>query len=241
MRNNIGFFVSATLLLAGCGAANGPETSQTKALVSSSQARKAFDIVKAIDYIPFNYIIDGCYARSLYMSMELAAEGIPSSSHYIFGYLLPTQSVSWGYHVAPLLKIKGEEPWILDPAFQTEPLRLSSWIDKNNSLGSYTTEIKAGSAYFDEAGRTSEFNNDHMIQNFAEMPTFLTSDISSACATMWNYIANQYSSADQTRTVRAKLIARTTELAGRLADLRKLDVDGASYDSNYSCRRALGL
>jgi hypothetical protein len=32
--------------------------------------------VKSIDYLPFRYKADGCTARALYMSTELAAEGI---------------------------------------------------------------------------------------------------------------------------------------------------------------------
>lgn len=233
--------VSVTLFLAACGQVKAPQSSETKAIVSLAQADEAFEIVQAIDYIPFNYIVDGCYARSLYMSMELAVKGIPSSSHYIYGYLQPTDEVSWSYHVAPLLKIKGQEAWILDPAFETEPLRLSAWIAKNNSQGRYTTEVKAGSAYFDQSGRTAEFDAIHLIQNFDEMPTFLTSDITSACTTMYNYIPAQNQTAATSRAQRAKLLTQTQVLTDALNELGKLENDGGSYDANSACNRALSL
>lgn len=242
MRSSLlGMFVSATLLSAACGRVKAVQSSETKAIVTPAQAEEAFDIVKAIDYIPFNYIIDGCYARSLYMSMELAAKGIPSSAHYIYGYLQPTNDVSWSYHVAPLLKIKDQEPWILDPAFEIEPLRLSAWIAKNHAQGRYTTEVKAGSAYFDESGRTAQFDADHLIQNFADMPTFLTSDIANACTTLYNYIPQQDQSAAQSRAQRAKLLTQTQVLADALKERAKLENDGRSYDANNACNQALGL
>jgi hypothetical protein len=241
MLKTLGFVVSTTVLLSACGQGKAPQNSESKAIVSSAQAEEAFEIVKSIDYIPFNYIVDGCYARSLYMSMELAAQGIPSSAHYIYGYLLPTDDVSWSYHVAPLLKISGQEAWILDPAFEVEPLRLSAWIKKNNSQGRYSTEVKAGSAYFDQTGRTSEFDASHLIQNFQEMPTFLTSDIASACTTMYNYIPEQNQSSAQSRAQRAKLLTQTQVLVGALDELGKLENDGGSFDANSACERAVGL
>lgn len=165
MRKQLFFFSLFTL--AACGQ-NSTQTSESKALVSQQQAAEAFAIVKDIDYLPFTYIVDGCYARSLYMSLELAAEKIPSSAHYVLGYLQPTQAVTWSYHVAPLLQLKDstQEPWIIDPAFETGPLTRTKWIEKNfaasdEELGSRadntTTLIRAGSAYFDVNRRATRY------------------------------------------------------------------------------------
>lgn len=240
MRSLLALLGTTLLLASACGRPQNQD-SQSKALVSQTQADEAFAIVKAIDYIPFAYIEDGCYARALYMSMELAAQGIPSSAHYIYGNLRPNEDVSWWYHVAPLLKVGAEEPWVLDPAFEKEPLRRSDWISKNNPNGRYTTEIKAGSAYFDEIGRTSEFNNNHMIQDFEEMPTFLASDISNACTVMYNYLRNTADDTSDLTALRNKLLTRTSQLVEALQDNGKFENDGSGSDANRVCRKAIGL
>lgn len=239
MRKVLALF-GTTLVLTACGQP-GQQDSQSKALVSTLQAEHAFEIVADIDYLPFTYIEDGCYARALYMSMELAAQGIPSSAHYIYGNLQPTVSVSWWYHVAPLLKVDSEEPWILDPAFETEPLRRTDWIEKNQPQGRFTTEVKAGSAYFDESGRTSEFNNSNMIHDFQEMPTFLTTDISNACTVMYTYLSNTAPSSKELNSLRSKLLKRTALMVGALFENGKLESNGTSYDANRACTQAVQL
>jgi hypothetical protein len=270
------FLFYSLLTVAACGQQT-QQSSDTSALVSQQQANEAFSIVKGIDYIPFTFIEDGCYARSLYMSLELAAKGIPSSAHYVFGYLKPTKDVSWSYHVAPLLKVKSssEEPWILDPAFEKEPLPRTQWLLKNfaatneslTAVASRTrTQTRAGSAYFDKAGRTSEFDTDEtpafttvkdswgtvvslnsrpidttvLIQDFEEMPTFLSSDIHSACAVMYTYIGKEGISEYSTKI--SKLLASTTRLVKAMDGLEKLTRTGVSGyfgKANTDCADAM--
>ncbi len=109
MRISLALLATTSLFFGACGQNQSGENSQSKALVTIDQAKQAFKIVADINYIPFTYIVDGCYARALYMSMELAAQKIPSSAYYIFGYLQPTDSVSWSYHVAPALQVEDGE------------------------------------------------------------------------------------------------------------------------------------
>lgn len=239
MRISLAILASTSLFFAACGSNKGTQDSSSKALVTAAQADAAFDIVKAIDYIPFTYIVDGCYARSLYMSMELAAEKIPSSAFYMFGYLQPTNEVSWSYHVAPLLKLRGQEAWVLDPAFEAEPLTMTEWKAKNNPQSEFEHDLKAGSAYFDPTGRTSEFTMNNMIQNFEEMPTFLTSDIASACTVMYNYLPLQDQPAALSKEQRTKLLSRTAELVDGLKKVGKLENDGVASDANSVCRTAV--
>lgn len=228
-----------SIMFLGCGDAEekaADERSEVSALVSAEQARKAFDIVYKINYLPFNYIKDGCYARELYMSMELASANIPSSAHYIYGSLRPNSQVAWSYHVAPMLKVDDNEPWILDPSFEREPLRLSGWIKKNFPAGSYTTETKAGSAYFDFSGRTSQFNKNRLVRSFEELPPFLTTDIASACSVMYNYIARE---GGDIQYKRVKLLNRTAELVHDLKKRKKLETRALSTRYNARCRQAI--
>src|SRR6478752_5595037 len=110
--------VLSLLVLSGCGG-QPAQNSLEKAYVSQEQADDAFSLVYDIDYLPFAYVKDGCYARQLYMSMELALSKIPSSAYYLYGNLHPNPSTSWNYHVAPMIKIDDEEAWILDPALES--------------------------------------------------------------------------------------------------------------------------
>lgn len=235
------FFLPGLFFLNACGS-HQQGASETKALVSRAQAEQAFAIVEQIDYLPFSYIIDGCYARSLYMSLELAAQGIPSSEHYVYGQLQPTPEVGWSYHVAPLLQVKDsqQEPWILDPAFEQEPLSRSQWIKKDflaakqmeipiNVIAEATTQIRAGSAYFDLTGRAKAFETVEsplftaskdslgritklspkpidkklLVADFQQLPSFLTGDIHSACTVMYTYIGEEFPLA-QTDETQAK-------------------------------------
>lgn len=223
MTKRLAGLLSAYLVLSACGQDSKSQPSLGKADVTPSQAEEAFRIIGAIDYLPFDSIENGCYARSLYMSMELAAHEIPSSALYIYGELHPRPGIVWTFHVAPLLKVDGQEPWILDPSFQSSPLKLSKWIAKNKAGGEYFTEIKAGSAYFDEAGGSSASTQDLMIRNFDEMPPFLASDIISACNAMFHYLEVQYPSPALAEAKQRKLMARTRELLDRLNALGKLD------------------
>lgn len=263
MRKQLFFF--SLLTATACGQ-NTLQTSDISALVSQQQASEAFGIVKALDYLPFNYIVDGCYARSLYMSLELAAEGIPSSAHYVFGYLQPTESVTWSYHVAPLLQLKNssQEPWVLDPAFEKEPLTRTEWINKNfaessaslkSTASSTWTQIRAGSAYFDESGRVSEFDTEEtlafspvkdsfgnvtslrvkpinpsvLVPDFADFPSFLSTDIHSACTIMYSYIGREMTTSTSTKaSKRNRLLSSTTRLIKAMSDLGKLESNGVS-------------
>jgi hypothetical protein len=269
MHTGLIFFTLMTLV--ACGQ-HTQETSDTRALVSQKQAAEAFDIIQEIDYLPFTYIEDGCYARSLYMSLELAAVGIPSSAQYVYGALQPTLSVAWSYHVAPLLQLKnsGREPWVLDPAFEIEPLTRTQWIHANfakSSTSSYywiardtITRIRAGSAYFEETGRTDPYDTEAsklfdprtdssgavvgviprpidtaaLIPDFEAMPTFLSSDVHSACTVMYDYIQVEKVS-DQSRKI-SRLLSSTTRLVKAVSSLNKLTRDRVYGFGNKATR-----
>jgi hypothetical protein len=107
----------------------GLDSARSHAIVSRADANTAFEIVRGIDYLPFGHTRDGCHARALYMSMAIAAEGIPTSAQYIHakweddGILAPTESIRWNFHVAPMVQIgTGGTPMILDPSLFTGPV-----------------------------------------------------------------------------------------------------------------------
>ena len=126
-----------------CGSASNPKASGRQALTgddpssddgstdfsiasvdpsTSDSARQ--DVAATFNYLPYGYKEDGCYARALYMAMELAVHQIPSNSLFAFATPsrpLQVRGVSWRYHVAPLIWVNGRQPndpketMVLDP------------------------------------------------------------------------------------------------------------------------------
>jgi hypothetical protein len=215
--------VAAGLLLSACqgGAVGTTGTLEQDARVSPDDAQRAFGIVAGVDYLPFAYKADGCYARALYMSMELAAAGIPSSAQYIEGDLQPSTTIAWRYHVAPMLQVNGEDhETILDPSLSTGPVSLDAWITLDNPVGTYSMFYVPGSRYVAgiNLNDPSQYNGP-MIASFAELPAFQMSDIQSACNVMWSYLDQESPPRDD---LQPKLVARTRELVPQLQALGKL-------------------
>ncbi len=86
------------------------------------------------------YPDDGCFARAALANRNLAQMNYPVPKKvFAFGDLYVESpnaqdgSVSWWYHVAPLVQI-GSEKYVLDPAISPKaPLKLAEWLAKMNS------------------------------------------------------------------------------------------------------------
>ena len=212
------------LLLAGCGPVTGTNTlgaTEQDARVSPVDAMRAYEIVRGIDYIPFGYHRDGCYARALYMSMELAAQRIPSSAQFLEGKLDPSPDIEWRYHVAPMLQVIGEDHrTIIDPSLAQAPVSLADWIALNNPDGATQQFFVPGSVYVGsiDLGSPASYNAP-MIESFGQLPAFHENDIASACQTAWNYLALETPSGE---AMRPKLVQRTQELLAGLSAVGKL-------------------
>jgi hypothetical protein len=81
------------------------------------------------------YPDDGCFARAGLAIMNLLKWKFPAPSKiFVFGDLnVKTANsagggVSWWYHVAPLVEVKGQK-YVLDPAIEPrQPLKLDDWL-----------------------------------------------------------------------------------------------------------------
>lgn len=97
-----------------------------------------------IDYcIPFQYVLDGCYARAHKMCWILNNK-YNYATHKIFSFAnagsdrLSVKAEKWGgccvtwwYHVAPLVNIKtplGTKAYVFDPGMFDQPVLLSEWL-----------------------------------------------------------------------------------------------------------------
>lgn len=81
------------------------------------------------------YPDDGCFARAALAVMNLKAAKVPVPSKvFVFGDLQVSTknaeggSVTWWYHVAPLVEVAGVK-YVLDPAIEpSRPLKLDEWL-----------------------------------------------------------------------------------------------------------------
>jgi len=167
-------------------------------------------VVRAIDYLPFRYKLDGCYARALYMSMELASHSLESNAVFAFakpGHVLTVGSIEWGYHVAPMLEVgpNGTHlvPMVLDPSLASTPLTLAQWADlmgypSLQTEDAPTTLMVPGSEYgpVEAQQQTTWKNRD--VPDFADLPAFRVTDVQSACGVMFTYLAEEPAADDAT-------------------------------------------
>jgi hypothetical protein len=216
-------------------------------LVTSQAFSQAADVIRGIDYLPFNYKEDGCYARSLYMAMELAAIGRESNAIFAFakpGTALQVGDIRWGYHVAPMLFVGtsyDDAKWmVLDPSISRVPLDSAAWVAKmgfpaGTPQAEYPTLATVpGTALgpddpdFDATYAAQSSTPITDVPSFGEMPVFQVSDIQLSCNAMRSYLEKE--GAPDLALKAQKLVARTSVLIASLQTRGKLSAD-AVFDA----------
>jgi len=118
--------------------------------------------------IPFQYVVDGCYARANKMR-DLIQEKYGFCCEKVFSFAnkngdeLSVKTTKWGgccvnwwYHVAPILRIKstsGDLIYVIDPGMFDEPVLLLTWLQaqKDSSCNLHANvssySIQPGTAY----------------------------------------------------------------------------------------------
>ena len=242
----------AVLATTGCAVAadDDEETGDSASeIVTQSTFDKAYAIVKGIDYLPTRYLDDGCYARALYMSMELASNRIESNAIFAFAkddtheLKVPggDPGDTWKYHVAPMLFVKtsaGNVPRVLDPAMTKAPLAASTWVknmgyDLDDPFVPYLRSTSGsryvlGANYLDRLKQTATWTD---TPSFAALKAFKVADVQHACATMNAYIPLEGGSASAAKSKQARLVARTTALVTALEKNGKLAEKASTFDA----------
>ena len=115
-------------------------------VISLEYARELFNEMSSQECIPFGYPEGGCYARAHKMSRLLEDKGVISGKVWIKGNLRvdtlkgPKDYVEWGFHVAPIVKVKNgekEEVYVIDPSVSSAPVSIDEWpnIQTQHRLG----------------------------------------------------------------------------------------------------------
>ncbi len=131
-----------------------------------------FNSLHQINYIPFEFIEDGCYAQAHEISLVLEEFNIKSAKVFIMPTTdkllypkiqqakLDKNFVGWKYHVAPLIisSFEGVEEFIvLDPTTGNTPQTIEQWA-KNMGLSKdeYKIEITPLEKIFNDRNYTTK-------------------------------------------------------------------------------------
>ncbi len=184
----------------------------------------AYHTVKEIDYLPFSFLKDGCFARALYIGMELIAKKIPVNNQYIVGRLQP-EGAQWGWHVAPMVKGPKNKEYIFDPSFAKKPMVRKKWVRFSNPIKESELWVAPISNYSKERAyelqqkQVPGYEYETMIERFSDIPEFNIKDIANACRVVYRNIGLEKLSLEEIKDKRRKLISRTKYLLHKLRDL----------------------
>ncbi len=134
---------------------SGVRTEYETVIASEEEMNKIFDYMQmqncaegtaTIDYcIPFQYVVDGCYARAHKMKQILEdTYGYTCRKVFSFegedGFLAVDAGdccVFWWYHVAPLVKVKEDDGIVLrvlDPSMFDKPVSIEKWTGAQENI-----------------------------------------------------------------------------------------------------------
>ena len=139
--------------------------------MSNTQAQQVFDAMNATSCnpltvpppcIPFLFPDDGCWARAHEMCRLMINMGHSPKKVWIRGWLYvatrnnPTCHVSWGWHVAPTLCVRGptffqSERMVIDPSLFTTPVTEATWKSVQGDANASLTDTDA-SQYWPSGG-----------------------------------------------------------------------------------------
>ena len=126
---------------------------------------------------------DGCFVRAETMAYELDGNGYPRPAKvFSFGPLsvkttnAPSGSVSWWYHVAPIVKVN-DQIYVLDPSIEpSAAITLSDWVSRQASLTDATVSVCNEYAYTPDSDCTAAKPVDAQAAAMAGQGNYLASE-----------------------------------------------------------------
>ena len=137
--------------------------------VTLAKATQIFQAMIKQDDIAFRYPVDGCYARAELMIERMARQGLKPRKVWAVanGNELvaktknhPKGFVTWGYHVAPVLRVRiaaDKQLWyVIDPSLFDRPVTIREWRARmkrpHSAYEPYSTVTPLGQAPKDPRG-----------------------------------------------------------------------------------------
>jgi hypothetical protein len=245
------FFMFA-ITVAACKPSSSMQTNENRLNQTNTQPlpeslKKAETIAKSTtSYLPFEHKTTGCSDRALYVSMELAAQGIVNSRVWLFGSLQygPMESDIWSNHTAPVISASDkptiDNTYVLDYALFDQPATLRQWTEKSNKYSKLPPQEKALQLLVVEPGQgvssdawgklfshllyvnspegiDSVFKSYKMVTALNQIKPFLQEEIEFSCSTNHAHLARIGGKDSAQR--QARLIERTKFLVSQLSRL----------------------
>jgi hypothetical protein len=128
--------------------------------LSADEAAAVFAELASLDYIPFDYPVDGCFARAHEMSRVMQEQGIASAK--VFNYEAPNRlrvpgtefgNIEWGYHVAPIVNVTGSDgvtrEMVFDPSLNRDrPMTIEEWQTASGGPAGQRIETTSSDTYY---------------------------------------------------------------------------------------------
>jgi hypothetical protein len=182
----------------------------------------------AIDYLPFEYLQDGCSQRASYLGLELAVRGVVTiavdaqTCDMGLGLRGPFGE-PWRHHTVPAILGEGGVPQLIDPLASPGFLTLDAWLAglTDDPVRVSLAPIAYPTTHTPEAVcGTVETPIPPLPATLPDMTPWLLENVMSDCSTLRQFHRDSpvYDPARE-----ARLIARTTELVKAIQALGLLD------------------
>jgi hypothetical protein len=150
-------------------------------VLSGAKANSLFQDLASQPQIPFDYPDDCCYSRAHEMCRIMRERGIQCRKIWNYAHDFstggaslradtpnhPSGHVSWRYHVAPVVKVRGNDgvvrDMVMDPSLFDRPVTVDEWIAAQHDPMS-THEITDDQYFYREPGNARAVRD----QNYQE-------------------------------------------------------------------------
>lgn len=95
-----------------------------------------FQIWKTDARLRYDYVFDGCFARSHLVATELQQKNITVGKVWLHGFNLKpiqqnlTDFSGWFYHVAVVILAEDQKLYVIDPGLFNQPVSVLDWVEK---------------------------------------------------------------------------------------------------------------
>ncbi|NUN06455.1 MAG: hypothetical protein HUU57_11915 [Bdellovibrio sp.] len=165
-------------------------------ILSEAQAQKLWNEFASLNYIPYEYATDGCYAQATGLALYAEKKGYDMAKVFAEGRLIaklinnPHKEVAlWDWHVAPVLYVQIKKELVLyafDPSLFTKPVPVTEWLDKMRDDDGYGTRGKIMTTYY---GSKYQYMSKSYDKSAAKKTSWMPEDLENCRVTLKKYVS----------------------------------------------------